>query len=349
MKNLNPTSCDFPLIRVAYLNLFMDILGKDDRDNPAFLQRFNLPPNLAGKPDAYLPLRHVWSVVQWQASNIDVEEFTVRLSRCLRVAHFSKDLCNTLQRAPSLGSALEQFAKLANRELSDANYRLVRNGDEVRICSSVADLPVSDFDRIDEWLRILSLMTVIRHFTGDGWMPQAIMLRSHHEPGATIRNAFPRTDIYSGRAETIIKISASLLNLATTRNYRHHVTARITRGGIVAGAAPDADIWSFPAALQEIVQTYLDDGYPDINSMANVIGCSVRTLQRRLQQFDLSYTDIVQRARFSVATDLLRDPETRVIDAAIAVGYDDPSHFTRAFKRLAGISPNQYRKLNHVP
>jgi AraC-like DNA-binding protein len=190
----------------------------------------------------------------------------------------------------------------------------------------------------------MSLMTVIRYFTGNEWMPPAIVLQSQRVPVQHARRAFPRTRFLTGQAETGIIIPASLLSLATTRNYPRRGVAGVP--GTESAATGPA--WDFPTSLQEIVQTHLDDGYPVITLAADIIGCSVRTLQRRLKQYGLSYTDVVQQARFSLAKDLLSHPGTKVIDTAFAVGYEDPSHFSRAFKRLAGISPNQYRRLNYA-
>ena len=36
----------------------------------------------------------------------------------------------------------------------------------------------------------------------------------------------------------------------------------------------------------------------------------------------------------------------RLIDIALACGYQDASHFNRAFKKVTGISPSQYRSIN---
>ena len=51
----------------------------------------------------------------------------------------------------------------------------------------------------------------------------------------------------------------------------------------------------------------------------------------------------MQEARFDIARDLLADPARKVIDVAFAAGYESPQHFTRAFRRLAGITPTAYR------
>jgi AraC-like DNA-binding protein len=44
-----------------------------------------------------------------------------------------------------------------------------------------------------------------------------------------------------------------------------------------------------------------------------------------------------------VAAHLLADPKRQIIDVAYAAGYSDPSNFSRAFRRIAGLSPTEYR------
>jgi AraC-like DNA-binding protein len=36
--------------------------------------------------------------------------------------------------------------------------------------------------------------------------------------------------------------------------------------------------------------------------------------------------------------------ERALIDIAFASGYSDPAHFTRAFRRISGVSPRQFRE-----
>jgi AraC-like DNA-binding protein len=56
-----------------------------------------------------------------------------------------------------------------------------------------------------------------------------------------------------------------------------------------------------------------------------------------------TYSDVVEAARFEVAADMLEDPDQKIIDVALAVGFDDPSHFARAFRRVSGLNPRQFR------
>ena len=71
---------------------------------------------------------------------------------------------------------------------------------------------------------------------------------------------------------------------------------------------------------------------------------STRTLQRRLADEGLSYRDLLDELRYETALDLLQDPENTITEVANLLGYSDPSHFSRAFRRMAGVSPGEYQK-----
>jgi AraC family transcriptional regulator len=47
--------------------------------------------------------------------------------------------------------------------------------------------------------------------------------------------------------------------------------------------------------------------------------------------------------RIERAKDLLRNPMLNVLDVAVQTGFRDQSHFTKVFRRIAGMTPSQYR------
>jgi AraC-like DNA-binding protein len=104
----------------------------------------------------------------------------------------------------------------------------------------------------------------------------------------------------------------------------------------------------FPASLKRVLATYLGDGYPEVQLAAELVGTSVRTLQRRLQQYNTNYSELIQKTRFEIASKLLRHTDEKIIDIAFELGYEDPAHFTRAFGQLTGVSPSAYRR-QHCP
>lgn len=56
-----------------------------------------------------------------------------------------------------------------------------------------------------------------------------------------------------------------------------------------------------------------------------------------------SFSDILNNVRIDKAKELLHDPSLRIGDVADMVGFLDMAHFSRVFKKQAGISANEYR------
>ncbi len=97
-------------------------------------------------------------------------------------------------------------------------------------------------------------------------------------------------------------------------------------------------------SVRSILTGLLATGYPDLPTVAREVGIPVRTLQRRLADAGLTYSDLVTEARFDRARELLGDRSRKIGEIASALGYSDPANFTRAFKKLAGMTPAQYRE-----
>lgn len=56
-----------------------------------------------------------------------------------------------------------------------------------------------------------------------------------------------------------------------------------------------------------------------------------------------TFSDLLNSARMEKARELLKDPSLRICDVAEIVGFQDLAHFSRVFKRLEGMSANEYR------
>jgi AraC-like DNA-binding protein len=87
----------------------------------------------------------------------------------------------------------------------------------------------------------------------------------------------------------------------------------------------------------------VSDGSACLELAADLVDTSPRTLQRRLSEIGTSFASVLAQARYQVAAHLLADPKRQIIDVAYAAGYSDPSNFSRAFRRIAGLSPTEYR------
>jgi AraC-like DNA-binding protein len=101
-------------------------------------------------------------------------------------------------------------------------------------------------------------------------------------------------------------------------------------------------------SLRCVIKAELFEGYCDIHLTSEAAGMSVRTLQRRLIEEGLTYSMLLDDVRFNRAIILLQDPDSKIIDIALDMGYENPGSFTRAFRRWSGFSPQEFRTLNYT-
>ena len=104
----------------------------------------------------------------------------------------------------------------------------------------------------------------------------------------------------------------------------------------------------FPRARQsyEKAHRYLTDNYLQIGSLsesANVCGLSAVHLSRLFRRFaSESPHAYLSRMKMNHAAELIARGNVPVKAAAAAVGFDDPYHFSRVFKRVHGVSPSLF-------
>lgn len=84
---------------------------------------------------------------------------------------------------------------------------------------------------------------------------------------------------------------------------------------------------------------------PRIHALAETLGVTERTLQRRFQRATgLTPLAYLQSQRLLTARELLRTSNLSIADVAIQVGYQDVSHFGRLFRQWMQQSPSAYRR-----
>lgn len=93
-----------------------------------------------------------------------------------------------------------------------------------------------------------------------------------------------------------------------------------------------------------IVKQRLSGSRFDVGSVANDLGTSVRTLQRRITSEGTTFRRIVDEARQELVRQYLADPEIGIAEAAFLLGYQDSNSFYRAFRAWAGTTPAHWRE-----
>lgn len=98
--------------------------------------------------------------------------------------------------------------------------------------------------------------------------------------------------------------------------------------------------------VRSVIYRHLPGGEPDIDSIATDLGMSARALQTRLRKADMTFSDLVDEIRRSLAAVLVADERLTLVNVALLLGFAEQSSFTRAFRRWYGVAPGEYRKSN---
>jgi AraC-like DNA-binding protein len=148
-----------------------------------------------------------------------------------------------------------------------------------------------------------------------------------------MKSYFPGTRFVCDTTSSWIELPQNILTLPRRAGHTSDDFPRLA-------TIDDAD---FGYALKQVLKAQLPDGYPEIDLAAKSMGTSVRTMQRHLTRAGLTYSKLVEFARFELAAEMLKRPNLKMIDIAYALGYQDPSHFSRAFRRFVGQTPREFR------
>jgi AraC-like DNA-binding protein len=105
-----------------------------------------------------------------------------------------------------------------------------------------------------------------------------------------------------------------------------------------------------PLSLPEQVRIHLRrelEAPPSVEAIASRLNLSTRTLNRRLDELDCNYRQLLREVRFETAAQLLQGTVLPIAIIAQRSGFNDTSNFVKAFREWAGTTPNRYRQHIH--
>lgn len=105
------------------------------------------------------------------------------------------------------------------------------------------------------------------------------------------------------------------------------------------------EVFGVPARVVEVLERRIGRAPLSIGHIAEELNLSKRTLQRRLQQQDVSFADLRDQVRFHYSIDYLIKQHLSIDSISASLDFSDRTSFTNAFKRWTGLSPSTFRKL----
>jgi len=307
------------------------------------LARAKLPTLLEELPDIYGSTALGWQFVEGCMRLEKLDDPGWLSYGSLSIDDLRPAFAETVEGAASLHQVLERFVAVAPLETTYASWSMRPLKGGIRLEFEHPRLDFVDNVALMEMSQLMGAVVLVRLAAGDDWRPPEVGFIATHRFCDEAQEFLRDTRIRFGQRRTSVTVPADVLDMplrprAGRPSGRTHLS--------VAADAPDlheAEVLAPIPALRHVLGTYLGEQRPSIELAAEITGTSVRTLQRRLRRDGISFSDLVDQCRYERARTLLADRDVKIIDVALAVGYEDPSHFSRAFRRISGLSPRAYR------
>ena len=325
-----------PLTRasgMAPLVAFLDSLGAP---TARLLREARIPPALLEEGEALVPLHLVHRFVEVAARWTDVENLGAALGQ-RTCAYDLGAFGQRLARAVTVYDYLQTGARLIGSVSSGERFWLTREREQVRFHHFQPGSPGPGRDHSDLYALAVTI-GMLRSFLGADWRPQQVRLLASNARMIGNGAVFGDTEICLNQSHSSFAMPLATLQRAIPAALR----SRSERAAVTAALKPDMPS-GFLDRVESLITSLLMADSLDVEILAEAAGTSTRTLQRQLQAYGLSYSAIVQQTRLGLACDWLSGTGMLISEISAVLGYADPAHFSRAFRRKSGMTPQQYR------
>lgn len=325
----------------ALARLKLILLDEAERlgaDRSALIRAAGLSPRVLEDPDARLPVR--WSLDLWEAivralprPDLGVEMGRSRALRDLGLVGY------TMLHSPTLAIAFERLQRYG---------RIVSEAVDVRV-ETDADRLTLEFRRNPAFERLRQpvdytlarVVAAARELTGVAIVPAETRFAYPEGP----RTAAHR-DLFG--AHVVLGADRPGVTFHASDAARPVVAAEGELGQYLDRLAEQTlaeipDRRTFVGQVRRSIWDRFDGTPPTLDEVADELGFSPRSLQRRLAERGTSFATLRDEMRREMATRLLAGHELSIQEIGYLLGYADPSAFHRAFRRWEGVAPKHFR------
>ena len=300
------------------------------------LDRSGVSRELLALSATLVPLANVFRFFELSCASLGNEHLGLDLGHNSSLADFGaygKSLASSLTVGAYLRSGVRYYRCLNSGE----RLWLSRDeGGDIRINMTSCENHSLGAHQSHLCTLIVTILT-IRRAVGPDWRPRELGL------AYTPREPVPETELLAGTrivygtGHSYITVPCTLPQLRFPHSSRFRVAGS---GG--PGSPMPTDVLEI--VTNQVEMLYTHRGTPHIDTVADSLAMSRRTLQREIARRGTTYAEVVHHSRMRRACEDLDNSDKTVTEIAFELGYTDASNFTRAFRRETGVSPSDFRR-----
>jgi len=255
---------------------------------------------------------------------------------------------NIVSNCKDFEAAIIQMGKFSNLVADGISFRLHKNGNVCELKVEATKVWKMDYPHACKQLIEMLIAFVY----------QEIKLLSSMNPISNVQinlegegksNAEAYTNIFQGklklgqRVNSLVFSKTFLKTPIHSGNYDTLLTLeRYAR--LLLGEDQSA---KFSHVVRRVIINLLTAASPRIDEVASSLNMSQRTLQRRLNEENVTYSMLLDGVKQDLAKRYVNDKSLSLSQIAFMLGYAEQSVFSRRFKKWTGKSPFVFRSMNN--
>jgi AraC-like DNA-binding protein len=304
-------------------------------DSAARLAEVGVDIRLLDSPTMRCPL--TLSFYMWEcALNLTGDPaFGVKAASYIKNTSFHA-LSYGISASATLKEAFERSQRYC-RLVSDAvDYEFSRRGDEYRfVIEPTTTVPNESMDCL-----VAAYLRMCRSLVGRTYSPRRIHLRRPRPSIVDDFHGILRAPLQFDAPRTLLVFDAQSIERSLGDG---NPELALHNDAIALQHLSQIERQNIQARVRDVLRHRLSLGEPSQEDIAESLGMSVRTLQRKLGDSGTTYLEILDETRYEMARAHLSSRRYSINDVTHLLGFSAESCFTRAFRRWTGQSPSEWR------
>jgi len=327
------------IVSVSVLSQLFSYLTSLNVDIDVFLHSLSIDPESVRSPDSYIPLETYLLIQDGAAEYVDDPYLGLHMGEFAEAGSWSI-LGYMMMNCKTLGEAFEKSARYHRiiGNLIEGNAHLKLN----KIKVTLATPPhAPNMSRHCYESTISSTMRMMRTLTGKEIDPLEVTFIYPEPASRSEYERIFRCPVLFGQKENSFTINLNIIftpilyanpeMLKYFENYAQEFLADVEHEN------------EYMRTVTKIILSKLDDEDLSIKKVAKEMAVSVRTLQNRLKEEGVVFSELLTDTRQKLAKKYLQE-DYSVEQITYLLGFSEPSVFRKAFKKWSGVTPRQYRE-----
>lgn len=299
----------------------------------------NLDASVLEDPDSRISFAQLVALYEKAAELTGDENFGLHIGESVDLSAFDVVGYCALN-SSTLGAAFNRVTRYHWIWTDGALFTLETAGDTSAVVYSYVDTSIAEH-RHDSEMTLSTVTTLCRNVATPHFAPTEVQFQ--HEAPADISEHLRvfKCPVKFGASQNRLLFPTSFLSMPIARADASLCAVLDRHAEELLAKFPPRD--SLIDHVRNVIANEFRGGEPSLERIADHLGLTSRTLQRKLQEHGTSYNDVLDQMRRQLAMRYLREPQMAICEVAYLLGFSESSSFHRAFKRWTGLTPKEFR------